>query len=169
MDHDSQLKLQAYLDAELPENEAREVANWLARDKEATALLVELRNTRQSLVGFEAGVKLPESREFYWSKIQRQIGRESTARPAPARAPWFARLQRFLVPISGLAAVAIVLMLTVLRPSDGGALGETEVSASDMGALTFRDESERMTMVWLYDRGDSQFTDGSPAATVNPQ
>ena len=28
MDFDAQLKLQAYLDGELPEAEAREIANW---------------------------------------------------------------------------------------------------------------------------------------------
>src|SRR6267378_6728212 len=75
MDYDAQLKLQAYLDGELPEAEAREVANWLARDREAAALHTELRNTRQALVGFEVGVELPESREFFWSKIRREIHR----------------------------------------------------------------------------------------------
>ena len=60
MDIDAQLKLQAFLDGELPESEAREVANWVARDKEATALLAELRNTRQALAGFEAVMTLPE-------------------------------------------------------------------------------------------------------------
>jgi len=38
MDLDSQLKLQAYLDGELPEAEARAVANWLAKDREAVGL-----------------------------------------------------------------------------------------------------------------------------------
>ena len=55
MDYDAQLKLQALLDGELPEAEASEVANWLARDREAAALLEELRNTREALAGFEAG------------------------------------------------------------------------------------------------------------------
>ena len=45
MDYDAQLKLQAFLDGELPEAEASEVAKWLARDREAAALLEELRNT----------------------------------------------------------------------------------------------------------------------------
>ena len=56
MDYDAQLKLQAFLDGELPEAEANEVANWLARDREAVALLAELRNTRKAMVGFEVGV-----------------------------------------------------------------------------------------------------------------
>jgi len=73
MDYEVQLKIQAYLDGELPETEAREIANLLAKDKEAVALHSELRNTRQSLSGFEVGVELPESRDFFWSKIKRDI------------------------------------------------------------------------------------------------
>ena len=81
MDYDSQLKLQAYLDGELPENEAREVAGWVAKDREAVALLSELKATRQAMADFEIGIKLPESREFYLSKIARQIQVEKSLRP----------------------------------------------------------------------------------------
>ena len=42
IDHDAEIKLQAYLDGELPEAQGREVANWLARDSEAVGLLGEL-------------------------------------------------------------------------------------------------------------------------------
>ena len=62
MKQELQLKLQAYLDGELPEGEAREVAGLLAQDAEARALLAELKNTRAALAGFEADIKLPESR-----------------------------------------------------------------------------------------------------------
>src|ERR1700716_3675106 len=98
MEYDRQLKLQAYLDGELPEAEAREAANWLARDREAVALHAELRNTRQALVGFEIGITLPESREFYWSKIQREIERQDQPQTRPQSGPFYARLQRFLMP-----------------------------------------------------------------------
>ena len=105
MDHDAQLKLQAFLDGELPEAEASEVANWLARDREAAALLEELRNTRGALAGFEAEIQLPESREFFWSKVQREIQRLETPAPKPAPTPLLALLRRFLVPASALAVV----------------------------------------------------------------
>ena len=104
MDYNAQLKLQAFLDGELPEGEASEVANWVARDREAAALLEELRNTRDALAGFEAGIQLPESREFFWSKIEREIQRLETPAPKPAPAPLFALLRRFLVPASAVAA-----------------------------------------------------------------
>ena len=53
MDYETQLKLQAFLDGELPEQEARDVAALVARDSEATDLLTELRNTRKALADFE--------------------------------------------------------------------------------------------------------------------
>ena len=91
MSEEQQLKLQAFLDGELSENDSREVAAWLARDADATALVGELRNTRQALAGFEPALKVPESREFYWSKIQREIQhREPETVPAPGRSvSWF--------------------------------------------------------------------------------
>ena len=43
MKQEQEFKLQAYLDGELPEAEARQVADWVAKDAEAAALLSELR------------------------------------------------------------------------------------------------------------------------------
>ena len=71
------MRLQAYLDGELPDSEAREAASLLAQDAEARALLAELKNTSAAMAGFELDIKLPESREFYWSKIEREIERQS--------------------------------------------------------------------------------------------
>ena len=71
MNAEFQLKLQAHLDGELSERESREIETALATDAEARALLAELRNTCGALAGFEAELKLPEERAFYWSKIRR--------------------------------------------------------------------------------------------------
>src|SRR6516164_8413381 len=146
MDYKAQLNLQAHLDGELPEGEAREVTNWLARDREAVALYGELRNTRQALVGHEVGVSLPESREFFWSKIEREIRRleppETSARPAPLLSAW----RRWLVPAGAVAAVASALLV--------GVFGETriatgETAVDDPAAFTSHDYSSRTTLVWF--------------------
>jgi anti-sigma factor RsiW len=168
MDFDAQLKLQAYLDGELPEAEAREVAKLLAQDQEAVLLLGELRNTRQALKGSDAIVQLPEAREFYWSKIAREIERLERPQPVEQKRPFIFRLQRFLVPVTGLA-VAVFLGITLLNSSTGTTLGETELASEDMGAITFRSESEGMTTVWLYDRGDSELSDELAPDSVEPQ
>ncbi|SRR6266478_5044717 len=168
MDFETELKLQAYLDGELPEAEARDVARLLAHDQEAVLLLGELRNTRQALKGSEAIVQLPESREFYWSKISREIQRLERPQPVEQKRPFIFRLQRFLVPVTGALAVAVFLGITLFGNS-GTALGETELSTEDMGAITFRSESEGMTTVWLYDRGDSELSDEPAPDSVEPQ
>ena len=169
MDFEVELKLQAFLDGELPEAEAREVARILAQDQEATLLLGELRNTRQALKGSEAIVQLPESREFYWSKIEREIERLERPKPQQQKRPLLFRLQRFLVPVSGALAIAVFLGITLLNGNSGTALGETELATEDMGAITFRSESEGITTVWLYNQGDSEFTDEPAPDSVEPQ
>ncbi len=139
-----------------------------AHDQEAVLLLGELRNTRQALKGSEAIVQLPESREFYWSKISREIQRLERPQPVEQKRPFIFRLQRFLVPVTGALAVAVFLGITLFGNS-GTALGETELSTEDMGAITFRSESEGMTTVWLYDRGDSELSDEPAPDSVEPQ
>jgi anti-sigma factor RsiW len=150
MQQEQQLKLQAYLDGELPEAEARAVAEWLSRDGEAIALATELRQTTEALGGFEEGIRLPESREFYWSKIQRQIQREDAPAPSPVTGlSWAARLRGMLMPASGLA-VAILLLLVVTHESAPGlADNGAETALQDSGAFTYHDDSARATLVWL--------------------
>src|SRR6478736_2848877 len=108
MNYDGQLKLQAYLDGELPEGEARELAAGLAQDPQAEALLTELRQTRDAMAGSEQVKALPESREFYWSKIQREIKRVEAPAPQPVRVSGLMMaLRRFLVPLTGMALLVV--------------------------------------------------------------
>src|SRR5262249_51861206 len=98
MDYQEQLKLQAYLDGELSEAESRELASRLASDQEAAALLTELRQTREAVAGFESGIRLPETREFYWSKVKREIERLDTpVRAVQPAIPLITKLRRILV------------------------------------------------------------------------
>ena len=115
MKQELQLKLQAYLDGELPDGEAREAADLLAQDAEARALLAELKNTRAALAGFEADIKLPESREFYWSKIEREIQRQS---------PMIEPERKFASPLAFFRRrLATVGAVAVPRRRDAGAGG----------------------------------------------
>jgi anti-sigma factor RsiW len=146
MEYQDQLKVQAYLDGELSEAEAREVANRLARDQGAIALMNELRHTRQAVSGFESGFRVPESREFYWSKIQRAIERlEPKPEQKPEAIPFILRLRRLLVPTTALAAAALVALMVVR----GGAPLTGETSLEDTGAFTYHDYSAGATLVWL--------------------
>jgi anti-sigma factor RsiW len=170
MDYNAQLKLQAWLDGELPEAEAREVAAQVARDREGAALADELRNTRQAFTSFEAGLRLPESREFYWSKIAREIQRLEAAPPKPASqdSP-FALFRRWLMPASALALVVLAGLLLTRPPAPSGpAAGvESETALADAGAFTYRDDSAGTTLVWLSYPADNEVADGDGLGTVN--
>jgi anti-sigma factor RsiW len=149
MNRDFQFQLHAYLDGELPEAERRSVEGRLQQDAAARDLLAELRLTRSLVAGQERAPRVPESREFYWSKISRQIERE-TARPeAPARrSAW---LRWLLSPASGAVASLLLLAaggLWLNRPGESAA-NEAEVSLPEGQMVTFRDQEERMTVVWL--------------------
>jgi anti-sigma factor RsiW len=153
MNEESQIKLQAFLDGELPAGEEAEVRQWLERDREARELLEELKNTRAALAGHEAGIQLPETREFYWSKIRRELEHQATARE-PARKSFWARWGwRGLLPAGGLAA-ACLLALHLSVPGAGVAefAPELELASDDMGAYTFRNQEDGLTTIWLYDR-----------------
>ena len=148
MDYKAQLKLQAYLDGELPEGEAGELAAGLAQDQQAAGLLTELRLTRDAVRGSEQVRTLPDSREFYWSKIQRAIERAEAPAPQPARASgWVGALRRFLVPVTGLALLVVAGFIAT--QGTGEPTSSMEAAVSDPGALVYHDYSAGATFVWL--------------------
>ena len=165
MKPDLELKLQAYLDGELPDREAREVAAALASDTEAQQLLAELKTTTSVLRENEPQLTVPESREFYWSKIERAI---ECAQPEPAQplmAVWFA-LRRVIAPVAGLALVlflgiASFKVNTVSDPSVH--LAEVESLSEHVSSFSFRSQSENMFVVWLSENTEQQATAVSDA------
>jgi anti-sigma factor RsiW len=162
MDYDAQLKLEAYLDGELSEAEAKDVAKWVARDQEATLLLAELKNTRQALTGAEMPRQLPESREFFWSKIEREISR-ATPRPEPVRESLLARWRRLLVPLSAAAVLGIVILVT-LGPNSS-LQAESEVATEDTGSFVYHDDSGT-TLIWLSYPAENDVADEESATTL---
>ena len=165
MRHEDQLKLQAYLDAELSERETRAVASWFDRDPEAQALLSELRATKSALASHEPELNVPESREFYWSKIEREIGRLD-ATPAPEGLPGFAWWKpKYWLPVGALA----ILLLLALGSNQWldwpgfrsfvHVAHESESPSEEMGAMTFHSDTDNVTIIWLYERSAEITTD----------
>src|SRR5476649_2494344 len=97
MNQEQQLKLQALLDGELPENEAREILAWTQRDSAAAGLLTELRNTRAAMAKSEPQLSVPETREFFWSKIEREIQRQEPKTMSTPKVSIFTLLRRLLL------------------------------------------------------------------------
>jgi anti-sigma factor RsiW len=154
MKNELELKVQAWLDEELPDHEARRMGEWIARDSEAAALAAELGCVKKAMFRHETAVALGESREFYWSKIQRQIQREAGVRRSRGL-PWYARLRKYMLPLTGMAALACMLLMAVVR-SGSPAFDEISSTGEGMEAVTFHDQSAQMTVVWLQDNSPAK-------------
>jgi len=161
MKEDIQLKLQAYLDGELTAGEAKAVKDLLANRGEAQDLVAELTNTRNAIAAHEAEIKVPATREFYWSGIKREIERQERTSPSPvAHDSIFALLRRILVPASGVAAVFLAVLLAGHQFYSPNALREeVESTFEDSGAFTYRDYASGMTLVWMDYPAENEFAE----------
>jgi anti-sigma factor RsiW len=166
MNSEVELELQAYLDGELAGADVRRVETLLANDAGAKALFQELKTTKSLLAGNESEIKVPESREFYWSKIERAIERAEKLEPAAATnaGAWLGRWRRYLAPLAGVAAV-IALGVGTAKMYDAATmngsakhLAEIVNLSDETGSYSFRSQSENMFVVWVYDR-DQEKTD----------
>jgi anti-sigma factor RsiW len=170
MTQKQQLKLQAFLDGELPEREAREILAWTQRDGAAAALLQELRNTRQAMANSEPHLSLPESREFFWSKIEHEIQRlePSAAAPSPSI---FVALRRWLLPAVAVATLVIAGLIARFHAPPAGVTVVADADAPDVettlansDATTYRDASEGTTLVLFSYADDTRAPNKKPTA-----
>jgi anti-sigma factor RsiW len=156
MNYHAQLQLQAYLDGELSPREARQVEQLLATDPEARQLMAELRLAKTILVENEPELELPESREFYWNKIQRDIERLDREVERTVQTAGFA-WKKFLAPLAAAAMVVFgVAVAKFYAPEDetSWSFAEVERVAEEASSVSFRSESEKVLVVWVYQRRD---------------
>ena len=142
------LDLQAYVDGELDASHRAEVERVLASDAEARALVEGLRQLSELVRTHEPLARVPESREFYWSQIQRRIDQEATsdarrADGATRAAGWL----RWLVPALGVAAVVVVVSLN--RRGSGPVVEVASATIDDAVGMTFRSDTDGVTVHWL--------------------
>ena len=149
MKHDLELKLQAWLDGELPPAEAEEIRRRAAADPEAARLLAELQNIKAAFLQNETTLAVPETRQFYWSKIERQIQREAAVCPASGPS-WAERFRRWLAPLAGVAALAAVLLLA-LNQTAPPVLNQVSDMAEGFKTRTFRDDSAGINFVVFHE------------------
>ena len=154
MNQDRELEIQAFLDGELSGRQARKVEQWLANDAGAQALLHELKATKSALAGNEPQLTVPETREFYWGKIQRQIEAAVPEREAAQPSFWLA-WRRYLAPITAVTAVAMLALFSMKEVGMDEAdrhLAEIENLSEHASSLSFRSQSENMFVVWVYNK-----------------
>ena len=152
MNQETQLKLQAFLDGELSGRDQRTTANMIEQDAESRSLYAELRLVKELCKVGEPALKVPETREFYWSKIERAIIRDSVRAESPSRAKTHSWWYRWAAPLAG-AAVLVAAVLTTLKlttpPASVNYLHEIETPLEDTSAISFHSQSAGMTVVWV--------------------
>ena len=160
MNQDLELQLQAYLDGELSVNEARKVTELLTRDAAAQALLNELTFTKKALQGNELGMILPETPDFYWSKIAREIERQERSAVPAVSTPWWRGSFKYLAPLGGLAAVCLLLLVPGPKEDAGEASSAAVIEnlSPDMVTSTFHSQSDGLKVIWLSEKTDEQAT-----------
>jgi anti-sigma factor RsiW len=152
MTRETQLKLQAWLDGELPAADAREVRRLVERDPDAAALARELKLTRQWLAAGETLHPVPESREFYWAQIARHLTPRESATPAVWQPAFdWRRWLAWLAPAAAALVLLGVWLLPRLAPPQSAVTRapEIETPSDDLGTFTFRSDTEQMTVVWV--------------------
>lgn len=167
MEEDLILKLQAFVDGELPESGQAEIAALIARDSDVNALVKELKQTRQALASFDEDLELPESREFYWSNIEREINQFSQQEVEAPRASLASILFRWLMPVTCVAGLVIAGLLFFRNPWSGGEEIAWQAANDGVSAFTYHDYEEGTTLVWLSYPSDNVVANSGEAATIN--
>jgi hypothetical protein len=158
MNLEQQLKLQAWVDGELPDSEGQRLTEVVASDEAARALVGELRIAKSILAGNEPEARLSDSREFYWSKIARAIERADKVEAQVPRVSWALAWRRLLAPLSGVALVAFLTVVSLNlfqrgEIDDGrNYLVEVENLSEDIGSISYKSQSENMFVVYLYNK-----------------
>jgi anti-sigma factor RsiW len=143
MSDDQLLEIMAYADGELAANRKVGVEQLLSSNPSAAALHRELAGIRTLVRSNEPTGQIADTREFYWSQIQRRIAAEESAanHKSPARSSPLNWL-RWLVPALGVAAVALI---AVFQPRPVAAV----IAGSEASAMTFTSDSDGVTIRWI--------------------
>jgi anti-sigma factor RsiW len=111
-------EIQAYADGELSGSDRRKVEKLLAGNAAARTLLAQLKNTAALTPGSDEVLRsCPESHDFYWAGIHRELqagGRDSSS-PATqtAAGPLKSMLQWLLNPVVVPAALVFIICIMV--------------------------------------------------------
>ncbi|MFO1459070.1 MAG: hypothetical protein U1G08_06640 [Verrucomicrobiota bacterium] len=141
------LEIQSYVDDELDPTRRAAVEALCATDPAARQLLVDLASFRDCVRNHEPGFMVPETREFYWSQIQRQLKPAHTS-SSTKLSPWLGWV-RWLVPVAGLAAVAYLISLPRTDAPASRTLASASPSSMEASSVVYRSEADGVTVHWI--------------------
>lgn len=155
---DPVLSIQALVDRELDPESAAQVETQLSKDSQALALRDRLLDLKRALRENEMTHPLPVPPEFYWRGIEQWI-RPASARSVPESMeealPSLQFLIRRALPILGTLCLVFAFSAALwfqFRGERGAILGtnhDIENSSGDVSTMSFRSESEGITVVWV--------------------
>lgn len=142
---ETMLEIQSAVDGELPEGRRKILTAQLASDEVALGLHRELVSVRSAIRGNEPEFRVGDTREFYWSQIERKIQSVQPASTvkqtsaAPQTLVW-----RWLAPMMGISAViAVVAFLPMMATS------HTRTAVAEATTVTFSSEADGITIHWI--------------------
>jgi anti-sigma-K factor RskA len=144
------LEIQAYVDGELDAPRRAAVERLCADDLTARRLLDGLAGVRGMLRANEPEHWVPDSREFYWSQIQRRIAatEREAHRPASRHSPLLGVL-RWLVPAAGIATVAMIFAFQHNATPSGGTFAANNSAMEPNSSTVFRSDADGVTVHWI--------------------
>ena len=149
MNQETCLEIQALVDGELAPARRAAIDQLLTANPDARALHSALTGVRSALTAHELSYAVPETREFYWSQIQRRIATQESisGRTDPTASPLLGFL-RWLVPAAGVAVLAMVLVVPAQR-NTGTVLAAVDNVSASPSSVVYRSDAQGVTVHWI--------------------
>ncbi len=157
---EQKLKIQAYLDGELSQSEAKKVEFLMASDQEAKQVFEELKCAADLLQNNEPEIKMPISRELFWNRIYNEIQKDEDESVSVfdyiRHLKYLLLNTKYLVPVAAtiIALISIFLIKDFAKPIEDY-LVSIETTSEEVGSYSFRVQSENMFVVWIYNKDKS--------------
>ena len=162
------IRIQAHLDGELSQDASKQLLTELESNAEAMELLKAFQAESSLLSSVtEKEHSLPVAHSYFWKGIADEIAPDAVssihASTGPVVEPW-KRWLSWLLPAAGAACVALVAIMQGLTPGSIGSKSgdgdrsklrrapsfhEIDSRQQNAGFISFRSESEGVSVVWI--------------------
>ena len=150
-ENEIELKIQALVDGELTEFEAGKLRDRIKNDIRLQILHERLMQMKDLISKHEMPRVLPESSDFYWSKISQEIEVGGSAAQSSAQSLGMKWVFRRLAPLLGIASVALIITLQEPNLPDLGIVlnHNHELLSDEIDVMTFNSADDSMSVVWI--------------------
>ena len=150
-ENEIELKIQALVDGELTKFEAGKLRDRIKNDIRLQILHERLMQMKDLISKHEMPRVLPESSDFYWSKIAQEIEVRGSAAQSSAQSLGMKWVFRRLAPLLGIASVALLITLQGPNLPDLGIVLDHnhELLTDEIDVMTFNSADDSMSVVWI--------------------